>query len=53
MAMSRKHFTAIAEILCETGASQSTGRELARFFKSDNPAFKIDRFMTATKRCKR
>jgi len=53
MAMTRKHFTEIADILCETGASQRTGQELARFFKSDNPAFKIEKFMTATKRCRR
>lgn len=47
--MTKKHFTAIANILRDANASDGTkeeiGEALADFFQSVNPNFKRDRFM--------
>ncbi len=51
--MSRKHFQAIADILCAENASARLVDSLANYFKSDNPGFKKERFRTAVARCKR
>lgn len=51
--VSKKDFVAIADVLCTTGASDSTARALSSYFKAQNPGFLEDRFMSATRACKR
>lgn len=46
--MTRKHFKAIAEIISsQPDVSITLAEELASYFKSDNPNFDRDRFLTA------
>lgn len=55
MAMSRKHYEAIARILADSMADTQVdarsvagvARELADYFKSDNPSFRYDTFFEA------
>lgn len=47
--MTRKHFEAIAAIINSNAdyQVQDVAEELASYFKSENPRFDRDRFMTA------
>ena len=49
--MTRKHFKAIAEIINDAGddvdAVERLAGDLASYFKSENPNFDRDRFLTA------
>ena len=47
MSMSRKHFTAIAEVLRSTNASDKTITEMAWMCAQFNPHFKRDTFLEA------
>lgn len=52
-ALSRKHYTAVADILCVTDAPVRTKEAFADYFAGDNRAFKRELFLRATDRCKR
>lgn len=50
--VTKKDFTAIAEILCEENAAKPLKERLAGYFKSQNSRFDIERFMRATESCR-
>lgn len=52
-ALTKKHFQAVADILCETGASKKTVEGFSAYFKSENPRFNTARFEKAVASCKR
>lgn len=47
MAMSRKHYQEVAEIIRTAEDENDIVRGLIRMFKADNPAFSADRFLVA------
>lgn len=47
----RKHYTAVAKILCKTGTSAKTVNSFADYFAADNPSFKPSLFKKAASRC--
>lgn len=49
----KKHFQAVADILCETGASKRTVEGFSDFFKLENPRFNTSRFEGAVTSCKK
>lgn len=51
--LTRKHFTGIADILCEHNASNSLINSFARYFRGMNPRFNTTRFVDYVDRCKR
>lgn len=53
MALSRKYYQGIADVLCNTGASKSVVAGMANYFQSDNPRFQAVRFERAVESCKR
>lgn len=50
--VTKRDFTAIAKICCETDAPRETSERLAGYFKSQNPRFDRERFLRATEACK-
>jgi hypothetical protein len=49
----KKDFQAMADVLCRHGASDSLVGDIAHYFGSQNPRFRSDLFIRATKACKR
>jgi len=52
-AVTKKDFTAIADILCQHDARASMVGDVADYFKTQNPRFNRDRFVEAVRTCKR
>jgi hypothetical protein len=50
--VTKRDFTAIAKICCETDTPRETSERLAGYFRSQNPRFDRDRFLRATEACK-
>ncbi len=48
---SRKHYTAVAKMLCQGKASKRVIDSFADYFAADNPGFKRTLFVKAAKRC--
>jgi len=53
MALTRKHFQEIADVLCNVGASKRIVDGFSGYFKHQNPRFNATRFEDAVARCKR
>ncbi len=51
--VAKRDFVAIAEILCEEKATGRLKDRLAGYFRSQNSRFDTDRFLTATRACRR
>ena len=51
--VTKRDFVAIAEILCEEKATNKLKDRLAGYFRSQNARFDTDRFLTATRACRR
>jgi hypothetical protein len=51
--LTRKHFQAIADVLCDTGASNRTIEGFSNYFQTENPRFNRSRFEAAVQKCKR
>lgn len=49
--VSKKDFVAVAEIFCRHQVPESAARDLASYFKGQNPQFNVDRFIAATRSC--
>lgn len=47
MALSRKHFERVAEILGTTNVPEETMEKFVQFFYEENPRFDYDRFYSA------
>lgn len=51
--VTKRDFVAIAEILCEEKATGKLKDRLAGYFRSQNARFDSNRFLTATRACRR
>jgi len=51
--VTKRDFVAIAEILCEEKATGKLKDRLAGYFRSQNSRFDTERFLTATRACRR
>jgi len=52
-ALTKKHFQAVADILCEQNASASMIDAFGSYFRSENPRFDSGRFGDWIVKCKR
>jgi hypothetical protein len=52
-ALTKKHFQAIADILCEENAKPSMINAFGSYFRSENPRFDDRRFAEWIVKCKR
>ena len=51
LGMSKKDYTAFADVLCKHKADVELTQDIAAIFKADNPSFEPKRFMMHIARC--
>ncbi len=51
--VTKKDFQAVADILCNEGASKKMAGAFASYFARQNPRFSSERFVSAVLKCKK